>query len=561
MTTINIGNTLVKNPNQQEYDEDYHESKHLVTEVIFFIKSPHHALTFQDLLGKKIRLEMIEKRKTRKIDFEIKSQIKNESDYIVKLRLAKHIKSMQSLHQLFNKWKISSKWILSHCLSYSLNISSTNKKFRRLSNFTEPYLDGFIIPNVPKTQVIDWLPAVVQSDDALYPVTPSSWEDDDDVDVDDDDVDHVDNDESDVASGDSTTVGGDKAGDTVGDSTGGEDEEEGVDMLTKDDIDAITSSCSFAFSPSTTEPSKFVLHSSSCKCIKESSSSSASSSYWSSSSSSPCKELISSDPFRPIIESMLMKSSKFSSNSESGSTATGICPIASSYLNTSRAKEDGDKETPDSIGPEGTDDDDDDDTCPEKWMKKIQQEISDDDNQNESTPNNNHHRYKIYRHLYDEYATLFKATHKRFHLKILQELYYIQRQKTLRSLILLRHGTNEENKNAKFLWIEYPKGSSSFTTNMMKNDEDIGELKNFPSFIHAFPIKDISKSVVTRPHNNEINIETHIKLFNGTSKQYNKDFDSTWWTANIKSNQRKRRYQQNNPSDDPNMSNKLIKHC
>ena len=407
--------------------------------------------------------------------------------------------------------------------------------------------------------MVDWLPAILQSDDALYPVTPSSWEwEDDDV----DDVDNVDNDESDVASGDTTTVAGDKAGDTVGDSTGEdavedvEDEEEGVDMLTKDDIDAITSSCSFAFSPSTTQPSKFVLHSSSCKCIKESMSSSScstSSSYW---SSSPCKQLISSDPFRPMMESILMKSSKFSSNSRSGSVAIGICPIASSYLKTSRAKEDGDKETLDSIGPEGGDDD----TCPEIWMKKIQQEICDDnDNDNESNPNNNHHRYKIYRHLYEEYATLFKATHKRFHLKILEELYYIQRQKTLRSLILLRHGTDEENKSAKFLWIEYPKPSSSFTTNV-NNDEDIGELKNFPSSIHAFPIKDLSKSVVTRPHNNEINIETHIKLFNGTTKQYNKDFDSTWWMANSKTNQRKRKYQQNNPSHDPTISNKVMKH-
>ena len=472
----------------------------------------------------------------------------------MKLRLAKHIKSMQSLHQLFNKWKISSKWILSHCLSYSLNISSTNKKFRRLSNFTEPYLDGFIIPNVPKTQVIDWLPAVVQSDDALYPVvtrsssssSSSSW---DDVDVDevDDDVDKVDNDESDLA-----TTGEDAVVNV-------EDE----DILGRDDIDAITSSSSFAFSPSTTEPSKFVLHSSNCKCIKESMSSStstsssstvSSSSYW---SSSPCKELISSDPFRPIIESILIKSNKFGSNSGSGSAAIGICPIASSYLYTSRAKEDGERETFDSIGPEGADDDD---TCPEIWMKNIQQEITDDDNNNpnESHPNNN--RYKIYHHLYKEYAALFKATHKRFHLKILEELYYIQRQKRLRSLILLRHGTDEENKTAKFLWIE---PSSSFTTNINNDDQDIGELKNFPSFIHAFPIKDLSKSVLTRPHNNKINIETHIKLFNGTTKQYNKDFDSTWWTANSKSNQRKRKYQENNANDDDDprsTSNKVMKH-
>ena len=61
MTTINIGNTLVKNPN---HHEDHNQStKDLVTEVIFFIKSPHHALSFQDLLGKKIRLGMMEKKK------------------------------------------------------------------------------------------------------------------------------------------------------------------------------------------------------------------------------------------------------------------------------------------------------------------------------------------------------------------------------------------------------------------------------------------------------------------------------------------------------------------
>ena len=549
MTTINIGNTLVKNQHDhhhQGYDEDYNQSKHLVTEVIFFIKSPHHALSFQHLLGKKIRLGMIEKRKTHKIDFEIKSQIKNENDYIVKLRLVKHIKSMKSLHQLFNKWNITNKWILSHCLSYSLAISSTNKKFRRLSNFSEPYLDGFIIPNVPNTQVVDWLPALLQSDDALYPATLSSWEDD----VDDDAVDDLDDDDE-----SNTTPGDAAAGDSAGD--GHDDAAGGLGVLTKDDIDSITSSCSFAFSPSTTAPSKFVLHSSSCKCsidsISSCSCSTSSSSYW---PSSPCKELISSDPFRPIIESILMKSSKLSSNSGSGSLTIGICPIPSSYFKTSRANEDGDRQTldDDSIG-------DDDDASPEIWMKKIQQQISDDDNHNnESTPtNNNHHRYKIYRHLYNEYATLFKATHKRFHLKILEELYYIQRKKTLRPLILLRHGTDEENKSAKFLWIEYPKPSCSFTTNV-NNDEDIAELKNFPSSIHAFPIKDLSKSVVTRPHTNEINIETHIKLFNGTTKHYNKDFDSTWWMANSKTNQRKRKYQQNNPSDDPSISNKIMKH-
>ena len=190
MTTFNIGNTFVKDQGSmlifgkehvEGYDEDFNQSRHLVTEVIFFIKSPHHALSFQDLLGKKIRLGMMEKCKTRKIDFESKSEIKVENEYVVKLRLAKSIKSMQSLHQLLNKWKITNKWILSHCLSYSLNISSTNKKFRRLSNFTEPYLDGFFFPNVPNTQLVDWLPAILQSDDALYAVTPS-WQDTDDVD-------------------------------------------------------------------------------------------------------------------------------------------------------------------------------------------------------------------------------------------------------------------------------------------------------------------------------------------------------------------------------------------
>ena len=240
---------------------------------------------------------------------------------------------------------------------------------------------------------------------------------------------------------------------------------------------------------------------------------------------------------------MLMKSSK---PSVAGSS-TAICPMASSYLKTSLAKAVGDiQAADDSIGP------DDDDTSPEIWMKNIQQEVCDDDNNcNDSNPNHNHDRYKIYRHLYDEYKTLFKATHKRFHLKILEELYYIQRQKTLRSLILLRHGSDEENKTAKFLWIEYPTPSSSFITNI-NNDEDIGESKNFPSSINAFPIKDLSKSVVRRPQSSEINIETHITLFNRTTKSYNKYFDSTWWIKSTGRQRQKRKHENTDNYDDSN---------
>ena len=151
----------------------------------------------------------------------------------------------------------------------------------------------------------------------------------------------------------------------------------------------------------------------------------------------------------------------------------------------------------------------------------------------------------------------YSRQHMRYHLKILEELYYLQVQKALRSLILLHHGSDEENKAAKFLWIEYPAPSSSFVTNI-NNDEDIAELKNFPSSIHAFPIKDLSKSVVTRPQSTEMNIETHITLFNGTTKSFNKDFDPTWWmkptapqTRNIK---RKRKHENTNNNDHLNPS-------
>ena len=232
-------------------------------------------------------------------------------------------------------------------------------------------------------------------------------------------------------------------------------------------------------------------------------------------------------------------------------SSIAICPIASSYLKTSL----GDTQAAeDSIGP-------DDDTSPEIWMNKIQQEVCDDDtNCNDSNPNHKHDRYKIYCHLYHEYKPLFKATRKIYHLKILEELYYIQVQKALRSLILLRHGSDEENKAAKFLWIEYPAPSSSFVTNI-NNDEDIAELKNFPSSIHAFPIKDLSKSVVTRPQSTEMNIETHITLFNGPTKSFNKDFDPTWWMKPRK-HKRKHKHQQNSNNDDdhsnPSSSNSKI---
>ena len=231
-------------------------------------------------------------------------------------------------------------------------------------------------------------------------------------------------------------------------------------------------SSSFAFSPSTTAPSKFVLHGSGCKCsvLDDDNGTSVDNDLRKSSISrgqSACPVLVSSDPLRPQIESILI-------NSSNKSSAVAICPIASSWLRTSLANAEGDNV-------EANDKEDDEegsigvgsnDTSPEIWMKKIQDQVTQDKNNVENTINNNNvnnhniKRYEIYRHLYNEYSTLFKATYKRFHIKILENLYCMQVQKAVRSLVLIRHGTDYENKAAKFLWIQYPRSSSSFNTNV-----------------------------------------------------------------------------------------------
>ena len=238
MTMIKIGNIDLKTT-VDEHDIDNNNNKkhqhHLVTEVCFFVKSPHHTLAFQHLLAEKIRIAMKQKRHLRKIDYEIMSDISNKNDDgKVYLRLKKSIKSMTSLQSFMKKCKITNEWLLSHCSSYNLSISSTNKQFSRLMSVDkQPYLDGFIIPNVSKAQVIDWLPAIFGSDDAIEYV-----DDDDEADMEyDDEYEAVDD-------------------------GGNEDPDETI--LTKDDIDAITSSSSFAFSPCTTAPSKFVLHAPDC---------------------------------------------------------------------------------------------------------------------------------------------------------------------------------------------------------------------------------------------------------------------------------------------------------
>ena len=143
-------------------------------------------------------------------------------------------------------------------------------------------------------------------------------------------------------------------------------------------------------------------------------------------------------------------------------------------------------------------------------------------------------KYAMYRKLYKEYQPIFDATLKKFHSQILEHLYNIKMQQCLRSLVLVRHGTFKENSKAKLLWIENP-FNDTIINDKSNYNPDISEFKSFPKKVHAFPIKQVSKSLVChRDNSSMINIETKIKLFNGSTKVFSKEFNQNLFSATRK---------------------------
>ena len=368
MTTINFGNEAVKGtrqhivfsdePQPNDLDVDattalLQNPHHLFTEICFVLKSPHHSLSFLHLLNEKIRNTVECQRSLRKIDYEISIKMTNEDECKVMLRVRKTIPTMNGLHSFFKKCDISTEWLLSHCTSYDLHIPSTNKKYENLSQRNQPYLDGFIIPNVPNVQTIDWLPAVLQSDDVMYTsgyrgpskkVVEMVEGNDGQILCKVDDEDDEDDEESN--DGRIEFPGGIRVPmslhtklHTSPNPSNKDDVDNDKGALTEEDIDAITSSSSFAFSLCTTAPSKFVMHGNTCRCEFDNGTNEEIDETLTEVLKgadvtvprcfAPCRRLIAEDPFRPEIESKLIEAS-------SSSWSTGLCPISSSWLKRGR---------------------------------------------------------------------------------------------------------------------------------------------------------------------------------------------------------------------------------
>ena len=354
------------------------------------------------------------------------------------------------------------------------------------------------------------------------------------------------------------------------------------ELLTNDDIDAITSSSSFASSPCTTGPSKFVIHAVGCKCEFDNGSCDEVQDAVKQVASGEevfvprcfgaCRSLISADPSRPLIESDIMKSS-------SSCSPTGICSLSSSWLRNNVEFDldgihiDDDDDDDEGIeednaesntiandetssssndlpnastnsGARAADDDsnastrsgdsDDDNNSPKTWMKNLMNEAYKDT----STPHwetaifkrRQRQKLQAYQQLYIEYENIFKNTHKRHHADILAGLYKFQVQKALRTLFIIPRASPKKMKKAKLLWLQY----SSLSKRNVNNDFDISEAKNFPMFIDAYPIKHMSKSLIC--HRNKsmspMTIETRITLFNGSTRVFYREFDPKWWWNN-----------------------------
>ena len=173
----------------------------------------------------------------------------------------------------------------------------------------------------------------------------------------------------------------------------------------------------------------------------------------------------------------------------------------------------------------------DDDDSPKAWMKKL---IT--DGINDKTPNEfetdvfkrrQRQKLEAYQELYIEYESIFKKTNKRHHASILSSLYDFQVKKALRSLIIIPRAGPKKMKRTKLLWLQY----SSLPNRNVNNDLDISESKNFPFFIDAYPIKDLSKSIIC--HRNKpmapMSIETRITLTNGTTRVFCREFNPAYW--------------------------------
>lgn len=211
---------------------------HLITTVEFTFKNASRGLTFLDMLNRKL-FNALSDKKLRRLDYETKFITAANHDTVIQWNIRKTLKSMTMLKSFMQTCGITIPWLTQHCEKFTFTIPSTNKDGSQLIHTDFPHLTGFIIPNDANADCIDWVPALLHSPDvdttdklALLGSSSSSTAFLTSVDGGiDDDADDNDDDTSLLTSD-----------------------------ITENDVDCITGSASFAFSPSRTAPSMFVVH-------------------------------------------------------------------------------------------------------------------------------------------------------------------------------------------------------------------------------------------------------------------------------------------------------------
>eukprot|EP00112_Aurelia_sp_Birch-Aquarium-sp1_P015899 Seg3562.3 transcript_id=Seg3562.3/GoldUCD/mRNA.D3Y31 product="hypothetical protein" protein_id=Seg3562.3/GoldUCD/D3Y31 len=539
MGDIDIDSNITEQP-ARDLDTYNH---HLITTVEFTFKNASRGLAFLDMLNRKL-FNALSDKKIRQLDYETKFITSANHNTVIQWNIRKTLKSITMLKTFMQTCGITIPWLSQHCEKFTFTIPSTNKDdASQLIGNDFPHLTGFIIPNDANADCIDWVPALLHSPDvdttdklALLGSASSSTAFLTSIDGDSDDDD------------DATDNNDDASLLTTSD-------------VTENDVDCITGSASFAFSPSRTAPSMFVVHGKrgdedTCSCTYDSGSdedirqtllsqaSGMESVVYPPRNMVCCPSLANCD--RPILESMLcnwvsvhgdsniLRSSDSALLTASSSWLTHEDDTTSSSISTIDATVGGNP----SISTSGSDLKTPSNQTSKSVAGDVAVEEKDSDyyrqwyketffpksTKSQTTDKTLHRRLEqefedIYI-LYHRYQPMIEATPQNKRRKLLHLLRKILIQKSLRTVTICRQGTTSANKAAKLLWLEtpeFPKVTGSL-------QDDLTET-SIPKFVNAFPIMKMSKSVVAKGHHQDVIIDTQLTLSDGSTRNFLKSFN------------------------------------
>eukprot|EP00112_Aurelia_sp_Birch-Aquarium-sp1_P018980 Seg4607.4 transcript_id=Seg4607.4/GoldUCD/mRNA.D3Y31 product="hypothetical protein" protein_id=Seg4607.4/GoldUCD/D3Y31 len=536
-----------------ELEEGDTEGKPTVAQVTFCVTTAERALTLQHHLINKLEYA-IDNRLVRSFNFAVNVKIDSKSN-CVKLDMVKTIKSMHALNVFFRKCLITPDWILRLCTKYNLIVCSTNKICNKINYYGDTHIAGFIIPNDPKVAVVDWIPALIRSDDVGVGKLA-------------------------LLATQSVGIGTGRGLPWTSTSKTQESKQESITVsncdtssapvltaspMSKAEVSAIKEGASFAFSPCTTAPAAFVLHGTDCSCVydvgtddeiectlaelAELNGIGGSSGIGGKPNAGPPRDLTAccalSYASRPDIERGVNIWHKFATRGTLFDVATSWYPPPSSTLSSpitqlvpaahtdAADSATSDATSADISAPAGDDAtkendyyDEHNDIDNEVWvyrmqnggkapndsaLKRIKERVVWSAHPTTEARQTRQFNAEC-RKLYEMHSRLFSCIADDRKWDLLVSLYNFNVRKNLRKMTIVKHGSEADIANAKLLWVAAPNVDFQAL-----GDADFMEARNTISHVDAYPIASVTKEVVVKPYKNKLadaTIHTNITLTN-----------------------------------------------